>query len=109
MAEDTTDEYELLPHKEIEELKEELAKLKEFEIAPSKKLTASASAQKSVSTRTYMCAVAALMYLAHAIAGKPSSALSSTVSRIVDAQEEVLDRHAALTPACLEFFAVRAT
>ena len=63
-----------------------------------------ASAQKSVSTRTYMCAVAALMYLAHAIAGKPSSALSSTVSRIVDAQEEVLDRHAALTPACLEFF-----
>ncbi len=32
------DEYELLPHKEIEELKEELAKLKEFEIAPSKKL-----------------------------------------------------------------------
>lgn len=32
------EEYELLPHKEIEELKEELAKLKEFEIAPSKKL-----------------------------------------------------------------------
>jgi len=33
-----SDEYELLPHKEIEELKEELSKLKEFEIAPSKKL-----------------------------------------------------------------------
>lgn len=32
------DEYELLPHREIEELKEELSKLKEFEIAPSKKL-----------------------------------------------------------------------
>lgn len=32
------EEYELLPHKEIEELKEELSKLKEFEIAPSKKL-----------------------------------------------------------------------
>jgi len=32
------EEYELLPHKEIEELKDELAKLKEFEIAPSKKL-----------------------------------------------------------------------
>ena len=34
----TEEEYELLPHKEIEDLKDELAKLKEFEIAPSKKL-----------------------------------------------------------------------
>jgi len=33
-----TEEYELLPHKEIEELKEELRKLKEFEITPTKKL-----------------------------------------------------------------------
>ena len=44
MAEDeapTEDEYELLPHKEIEDLKDELAKLKEFEIAPSKKLQVS--------------------------------------------------------------------
>lgn len=45
MAEDeiptSEDEYELLPHKEIEELKDELAKLKEFEIAPSKKLQVS--------------------------------------------------------------------
>jgi len=49
MAEDKTldvapgeeDEYELLPHKEIEDLKEELSKLKEFEIAPSKKLQVS--------------------------------------------------------------------
>ncbi len=35
------EEYELLPHKEIEELKEELAKLKEFEITPTKKLRVS--------------------------------------------------------------------
>ncbi|MEM3154590.1 MAG: hypothetical protein QW165_03445 [Candidatus Woesearchaeota archaeon] len=44
MAEDEApqeDEYELLPHKEIEDLKEELSKLKEFEIAPSKKLQVS--------------------------------------------------------------------
>ncbi len=49
MAEDKTpdvapgeeEEYELLPHKEIEELKEELSKLKEFEIAPSKRLQVS--------------------------------------------------------------------
>ena len=33
-----TEEYELLPHKEIEELKDELRKLKEFEITPTKKL-----------------------------------------------------------------------
>ncbi len=44
MAEDKApeeEEYELLPHKEIEELKEELSKLKEFEIAPSKRLQVS--------------------------------------------------------------------
>ncbi len=43
MADDASseDEYELLPHKEIEDLKDELAKLKEFEIAPSKKLQVS--------------------------------------------------------------------
>jgi len=35
------EEYELLPHKEIEELKDELAKLKEFEITPTKKLRVS--------------------------------------------------------------------
>jgi len=35
------DEYELLPHREIEDLKEELSKLKEFEVAPSKKLQVS--------------------------------------------------------------------
>lgn len=40
MANDS-EEYELLPHKEIEELKEELAKLKEFEITPTKKLRVS--------------------------------------------------------------------
>ncbi len=32
------DEYEILPQKEISELKDELRKLKEFEITPSKKL-----------------------------------------------------------------------
>ena len=34
----SSDEYELLPHKEIEELREELRKLKQFEITPTKKL-----------------------------------------------------------------------
>ena len=39
--EHSEDEYELLPHREIEELKAELAKLKEFDIAPTKKLQVS--------------------------------------------------------------------
>ena len=38
MPEDAEDEYELLPHREIQELKEELSKLKDFEVAPSKRL-----------------------------------------------------------------------
>ena len=33
-----TEDYELLPHREIEDLKDELRKLKEFEITPTKKL-----------------------------------------------------------------------
>ena len=32
------EEYELLPHKEIEELKDELRRLKEFELTPTKKM-----------------------------------------------------------------------
>lgn len=35
------EEYELLPHKEIEELKKELQNLKEFEITPTKKMQVS--------------------------------------------------------------------
>ncbi|MBW3019144.1 hypothetical protein KY329_03095 [Candidatus Woesearchaeota archaeon] len=35
---ESEDEYELLPHKELSELKEELRKLKEFEISPTKKM-----------------------------------------------------------------------
>jgi hypothetical protein len=38
---DEGEEYEILPEKEIQELKEELRKLKEFEITPSKKMQVS--------------------------------------------------------------------
>jgi hypothetical protein len=43
MKNDVSDkeEYELLPHKELEELKEELKRLKEFEITPTKKMEVS--------------------------------------------------------------------
>lgn len=34
-------EYEILPHKEIKDLKEELAKLKEYEVTPTRKLQVS--------------------------------------------------------------------
>jgi glucosamine--fructose-6-phosphate aminotransferase (isomerizing) len=63
-----------------------------------------AGPQASVSTRTYMCAVAALMYLSHAIAGKPSRRLTSTISRVVEAQEQILERRTITTPAVAEFF-----
>jgi glucosamine--fructose-6-phosphate aminotransferase (isomerizing) len=62
-----------------------------------------AGAQESVSTRTYMCAVAALMYLAHAIAGKPSRPLTSALRRIVEAQERILERRAVTCPPTLQF------
>jgi glutamine---fructose-6-phosphate transaminase (isomerizing) len=63
-----------------------------------------AGPQASVSTRTYMCSVAALMYLAHAIAGKPSRPLSSALMRIVDAQERILDRRSVTGPPTAAFF-----
>lgn len=60
--------------------------------------------QESVSTRTYMCAVAALMYLAHSIAGKPHRPLTSTLVRVIGAQEEILERRSITTPPTVEFF-----
>jgi glutamine---fructose-6-phosphate transaminase (isomerizing) len=63
-----------------------------------------AGSQMSVSTRTYMCSVAALMYLAHAIARKPSRPLTSALMRIVKAQEKILDRRADTCPPTVAFF-----
>ena len=60
--------------------------------------------QESVSTRTYMCAVAALMYLAHAIAGKPHRPLTSALMRVISAQEGILERRSITTPPTVEFF-----
>lgn len=39
MPENNSEEYELVPEKEIEELKEELKRIKEFEVQPTKKLS----------------------------------------------------------------------
>jgi glutamine---fructose-6-phosphate transaminase (isomerizing) len=63
-----------------------------------------AGEQASVSTRTYMCAVAALMYLAHVVAGKPSRPLTSALRRVAEAQERILDRRTVTCPPTLQFF-----
>jgi glucosamine--fructose-6-phosphate aminotransferase (isomerizing) len=63
-----------------------------------------AGRQTSVSTKTYTCAVAVLMYLAVAIARKPPRSLTRELTRAVEAMERVLDRHDDLTPPTVEFF-----
>lgn len=63
-----------------------------------------AGVQASVSTKTYTCAVAVLMYLAFAITGEPQRPLSQALMRAVDAQEKILDRHDDLMLPTLEFF-----
>ena len=63
-----------------------------------------AGGQGSVSTKTYMCSVAVLMYLAFAIAGDPPNAVTQEVMRAVEAQERLLERHSVLLPPIVEFF-----
>jgi glucosamine--fructose-6-phosphate aminotransferase (isomerizing) len=63
-----------------------------------------AGRQTAVSTKTYTCAVAVLMYLAVAIARKPPRSLTRELTRAVEAMERVLDRHGDLTPPAVEFF-----
>lgn len=63
-----------------------------------------AGRQESVSTRTYMCAVAALMYLAHSIVAKPHQPLTSTLLRVIEAQEQILERRTITTPPTAAFF-----
>ncbi len=63
-----------------------------------------AGVQAAVSTKTYTCAVAVLMYLAFAIAGEGSRPLTHALMQAVEAQEEILDRHDDLMLPTLEFF-----
>lgn len=60
--------------------------------------------QMSVSTRTYMCSVAALMYLACEIARRPPGPLSQALKRVIEAQEKILERRDTVTQATAEFF-----
>jgi glucosamine--fructose-6-phosphate aminotransferase (isomerizing) len=65
-----------------------------------------AGEQIAVSTKTYTCSVAVLMYLAFAIAGNALSALTQEVMRAVKFQEDILERQEDLLPPIVEFFNV---
>jgi glucosamine--fructose-6-phosphate aminotransferase (isomerizing) len=60
--------------------------------------------QKTVSTKTYTCSVAVLMYLAVAIAGEAPNPLNQEIMRAVEAQEQLLERREELMPPIVEFF-----
>ncbi len=60
--------------------------------------------QGAVSTTTYTCSVAVLMYLAAATAGKAHHPITQTLIRAIEAQERILEGHAVVTPPTLEFF-----
>jgi glucosamine--fructose-6-phosphate aminotransferase (isomerizing) len=63
-----------------------------------------AGGQFAVSTKTFTCSVAVLMYLAAAIANKPQRPLTQALLQAVEAQEKILERYEFLTPAVVEFF-----
>jgi len=63
-----------------------------------------AGRQTAVSTKTYTCGVAVLMYLAYAIARKPPRALTPALTEAIDEIEKLLDRAEVLIPPAAEFF-----
>lgn len=63
-----------------------------------------AGQQSTVSTKTYMCSVAVLMYLAFAIAGESPRTLTHTLIAAIEAEERILDNATAVTAPTVEFF-----
>jgi glutamine---fructose-6-phosphate transaminase (isomerizing) len=63
-----------------------------------------AGRQGTVSTKTYMCAVSVLMYLAFALMRKSERTLTSALSRAIVAQQKILERREVLLPPLVEFF-----
>jgi len=63
-----------------------------------------AGGQTRVTTKSYMCSVAVLMYLAFVIAGKQNRPLTHALLRAIEEQETVLDQQAEMTPLNVEFF-----
>lgn len=60
--------------------------------------------QERVSTKTYMCSVAVLMYFATAVAGENHRALTQALLQVIEAQEAILERADELIPPTVEFF-----
>jgi glutamine---fructose-6-phosphate transaminase (isomerizing) len=63
-----------------------------------------AGQQSAVSTKTYMCSVAVLMYLAAAMAGESPRLVTQALIRAIEAQEKILERAEAITAPTVEFF-----
>jgi glutamine---fructose-6-phosphate transaminase (isomerizing) len=63
-----------------------------------------AGRQETVSTKTYMCAVSVLMYLAFALVRRSERSLTSALSLAIEAQEQILERRDVLIPPLVEFF-----
>lgn len=63
-----------------------------------------AGSQSAVSTKTYMCSVAVLMYLALAIAQQDHHAVNQALRQMIDAQERILDRAQEVAHPNVEFF-----
>jgi glutamine---fructose-6-phosphate transaminase (isomerizing) len=59
--------------------------------------------QTTVSTKTYTCAVAVLMYLAFALADQPTAPLTQALIKAADAEEGILERRMVLMPPTVEF------
>ena len=63
-----------------------------------------AGGQGAVSTKSYVCSVAVLMYLAFAIAGNEPGPLNQEVMRASEAQENLLERRDVVMPPIVDFF-----
>ncbi|MGH9325121.1 MAG: SIS domain-containing protein [Terriglobia bacterium] len=63
-----------------------------------------AGRQSGVSTKTYMCSAAVLMYLAFALAQQDRRQLTHGLMQLIEAQERILDRQDELILPAVEFF-----
>jgi glutamine---fructose-6-phosphate transaminase (isomerizing) len=63
-----------------------------------------AGKQSPVTTKTYMCSVALLMYLAFAIAEQDPAPVTHALRQLIEVQERILDRQEELIPPTVEFF-----
>jgi glucosamine--fructose-6-phosphate aminotransferase (isomerizing) len=63
-----------------------------------------AGTQSTVSTKTYTCSVAVLMYLAFAIANEPHRHLTQELIKAIRAEERILDERELVIEPTVEFF-----